>query len=397
MRSARHCCNSVWYNEDMSEQTPQQESFIKKQLKLAVSTLTITTVGTLSIAFWLNLALFSLFIICAFILASIIGVADQTAQSDRVYTTVYGNSTSNHKVLSIPLFGPIEGSKQTQNPVSIFGVDNTVYGYEIKQEIKEAADSQAYSGLVLEVNSPGGTIYGSKAIADGVQYFKEKTKKPVYVSVQGLAASGSYWVSASADKIFADSGTGIGSIGVIYGPFTYFDKVVAIDGGVLGGGVATQNGIEQEYITAGEGKDAGNPFRRLTDTERAIMQQGVNNSYEQFISYVSKRRGIPLETLQSSIGAHLYGENQALQNKLIDGIASREEVYKALASSEGNQNNFYVESSHAPEEDFWRSLGVNYFNKQKQSAKNVKPLICTGSVTQPLALHGDTAQFCDKE
>lgn len=379
----------------MTEKTPApNDSFVKKQLKLAASTWTVATVGTLSIAFWINIAMIGFFITLAIVIASIFSSTNEFSESAQTYQTIYGSSTSDHKFLSIPIYGPIEGSKQNENPATVFGVENTVYGYEIKEELKQAADTDSYSGVILEVNSPGGTIYGSKAVADGVKYFKNKTKKPVYVSVQGMAASGAYWASASADKIFADSGTGVGSIGVIYGPFTYFDKVVALNGGLLGGGVATENGIEQEYITAGEGKDAGNPFRRLTETERAIMQQGVNNSYDQFLTYVSQQRNIPTEMLRTPIGAHLYGESQALQNKLIDGIASREEVYQSLAKTEGVQNNFYVESSHTTSSNFWSSLSARYVTPAKKTSQKAQPLICTGSVTTPLALHGDAAQFC---
>jgi protease-4 len=381
-------------NKTDPSQKPQ-DSFIKKQLKLAASTFTITTIGTLTLTFWLNL---SVMILGFFLIMMIIAAAAGSTETmkDPIYQTTYGRDTATHKILSLPIDGPIEGSKSGIGPASIFGVDTTVYGYDLKRELIKAADSDEYDGVVLEVNSPGGAIYGAKAIADGVKYFKETTKKPVYASVQGLSASGSYWVSASADKIIADSGTGIGSIGVIYGPFTYFDKVTAIDGGILGGGVTTENGIEQEYITAGEGKDAGNPFRRLTDKEKAIIQQGVNDAYEQFVQYVSAQRGIAVDVIKNEIGAHLYSDNQALQKKLIDGIGSRDEVYDQLAKQAGIQADYRVVSSHVAIDDFWSSLNAKLVGKGNKTTTNIRPQICTGSVTTPLALEATPSQFCSK-
>jgi protease-4 len=374
-----------------------KDTFIKKQLKIAASTWTIATVGTLTLAFWIipGVLIFS-FIFIASIAALISGSTSAEGNSSYSYQTIYGDSTATHKILSIPINGPIEGSsRDSADFASIFGDDSTVYGYDLKQELIAAANTGEYDGVVLEVNSPGGTIYGSKAISDGIDYFKDKTNKPVYASIQGLAASGAYWASSGADRIIADYGTGIGSIGVIYGPFTYFDQVKAIDGGILGGGVTTENGIEQYYITAGDGKDGGNPFRRLTDNEKAIIQQGVNDSYEQFVTHVESTRKITADVIKNDIGAHLYGETQALHKKLIDSTGSKDDVYRAIAEKEGIQTDYRVVSSHISKGDFWSSLGSRFINSDKKASNSKRqPAICTGSVTVPLAIEATPAQFC---
>jgi protease-4 len=84
----------------------------------------------------------------------------------------------------------------------------------------------------------------------------------------------------------------IGSIGVIGGILTYFDNPVALDGGLLGGGIVTKNGIQQTVISAGRGKDLGNPFRKPTEEELQVLRQGVNYEYNQFVQLVgtSKNR-----------------------------------------------------------------------------------------------------------
>ncbi len=337
----------------------------------------------------------------------IIGIAASSSQSfesaasEREYTTIYGDPDTRHTLLSIPIKGPIEGDQSSEGYDSIFADPNVAYGYDLKSELIDAANSRDYDGVVLEIDSPGGTIFGSKAISDGVAYYKKTTKQPVFVHVQGLAASGAFWAAVSADKIIADSGTGIGSIGVIYGPFTYFDKPVALDGGLLGGGVITQNGIEQTYITAGEGKDAGNPFRRLTAKEQAVIQQGVNDSYEQFVSYVADRRKISSSVIQTDIGAHLYGEKQALTHGLIDEIGSREVAYHELALLAGVAGRYHVVSSHEASSDFWSRLGAQLPSKEQKtdsstSSGNPNALVCRGAVAVPLAFYGQPASACKK-
>lgn len=370
-------------------------AFFKHQLKLAFSTLTIASVATLTVTFWINASIIMLLIFMVGIFAS---SSDDAAngQSDYLYTTTYGSEEAKHKILSIPVTGPIEGSQSGDSYGGIFADPTVSYGYDLKRELIRAANSKEYAAVILEIDSPGGTIYGSKAIADGVAYYKEKTKRPVYASIQGMAASGGYWSAVSADKIIADSGTGIGSIGVIYGPFTYFDKPVAIDGGILGGGVITQNGIEQTYITAGEGKDAGNPFRRLTPKEQEVIQTSVNDAYGDFVDHVSRQRAISSETIQASVGAHLYGEKQALANKLIDKIASREEAYQELAEVAGVSKNFRIVSSHELTGDFFSLLGSKLKLGPEQPVRSnpQNALACMGEVAVPLAYHGQPASAC---
>ena len=371
-------------------QTPHNnDSFFKKQVKLAISTLNVATVATFSITFWINASVLSLFLFMVVIAAVMAG--DTSGGSEREYVAVYGSDTATHKILSIPIKGPIEGSVADVG-YSIFADPTIAYGYDLKQEIIKAADSGEYDGLVLEINSPGGTIYGAKAISDGVKYFKEVTKKPVIASVQGMAASGAYWAAVSADQIIADSGTGIGSIGVIFGPFTYYDKPTADSA------VTTQNGIEESYITAGEGKDAGNPFRRLTDQEKAIFQQGVDDSYDDFVNHVAQSRGIETATIRTKIGAHFYGDKQALGLKLIDSIGSPDVAYNALAKKAGVASDYQVVSSHSDPTGLPSLFGVHLPWKAEKVAKSsgTKAQVCTGQISVPLSYYGNPARSCQK-
>ncbi len=375
---------------------PKPDSFFKKQLKLASSTAVVTSVATFVIGFWTNLSIILLFIGIA-----IVGAAAFASSGGTSGDVVYGKEGASHKLLSLRLTGPIEGSSDDSGSGgigSLFGAQSSVYGYDVKNRLLKAIDEK-YDGIILEIDSPGGTIFGAKAISDGIEQYRAATKKPVYAHVQGLAASGAYWAAVETDKILADAGTGTGSIGVIYGPFTYYNNPTAVDGGLLGGGVVTQGGIEETYITAGEGKDAGNPYRRLTDKEVAVLQESVNDNYEQFVKHVAERRGISESTIRDSIGAHLYGEDGALKRKLIDGVASREQAYNQLAEAAHLKWGEYEVVRDAPSaSNPWDSFSAKFLGGKpaasaQTSASSALPGVCS-SVSTPLAYHGDLMQLC---
>lgn len=253
-------------------------------------------------------------------------------------TPVYGDGAN--QLLSIKVEGVIAGQSESEGFLgSLAGLSS---GYEVKDQLIAAAEDSTIKGVVLEINSPGGTIYGAHAIADGVEYYRTQTKKPVYAFISGMGASGAYWAAASTDKILADYGTDTGSIGVIMGPFEYYNKVIATDGGLLGGGVITQNGVEQTYITAGRSKDIGNPYRRLTNDEIASLQRQVNNEYDNFVAYVSARRSITADTIKTQIGAMSYDNKTAQSLKLIDATADRDEAYDQLAEAAGVSQDYTI-------------------------------------------------------
>ncbi|HEY5806223.1 MAG TPA: S49 family peptidase, partial [Candidatus Saccharimonadales bacterium] len=260
-------------------------------------------------------------------------------------------------------------------------------GYDAKRQLYEAADDDTIKGVVLEINSGGGTIYGARAIADGVEHYRSKTHRPVYAHIQGMAASGALWAAVSADKVIADYGSSIGSIGVIAGPFKYYDKVVA-EGNIL-----TQNGIESVIVSAGKSKDIGDPYRRLTEEELAALRQGVNNDYDMFLEFVSQRRGIATDTIRNQIGAMIYDNKTAKSHKLIDDTNSKEGAYDALAqAAQLNKDDYevirvYTEVTQS--EDFASEAASGASLRQSGISSS-----CTLSQVR-LAYHGDITRLCD--
>lgn len=335
----------------------------------------------------LVVALFVPLLVLAGILAAVTGDDDGDG-----YRFVYGDDGSRNKLLSIPIRGVILG-EEPDDAGGLFGSLGIVYGYSIKEKLIEAAEDSSIDGVILELETPGGTIFGSIAIADGVREYQERTGKPVLAFVAGISASGGMYAMAPADRILADHGSLLGSIGVTMGAFEYWNGLIATEGGIFGGGVTTSEGIEFQPITAGRGKDIGAPYRRLTDEERRVLQQGVDNAYADFVRHVSEARDIPEATIRDRIGALVYDNKTAEELGLIDGTANREAAYAEaarLAGLEGDDWQVVREES-----DFGILGGLfGIGGDEKPGAADGETRgICFPPYTI-LAYHGDPAALC---
>ncbi|MCC6437931.1 MAG: S49 family peptidase [Acidimicrobiales bacterium] len=258
------------------------------------------------------------------------GVSASSTQGDLPTSFVAGDEGNANKLLAVPVTGVILGESEGGGGF-LSSLLSATYGYQVKADLEAAAERNDIKGVVLEMDTPGGTIFGSRAIADAVTAYRERTGRPVLAYVRGLSASGGMYAMAGADHIVADHGTLVGSIGVIFGPLSQYDNVIATDGGLLGGGVETTGGITEIYITAGRSKDLGNPYRPLQDEERKALQLGVDNNYETFVSHVAEGRGIEASAIKDQLGALIYDEQTALQSGLIDQVGNRDEAYVKAA------------------------------------------------------------------
>ncbi len=364
------------------------DSFFKYIFKVFIRTVVVTSTI-------LGVASVPGFLFFFFILVLVAGNSSDTAGLKTEYVT--GKSSSENKILVIPIVGVIIND-HSPSASDFFPTDNT-YGQDIKRQLYEASFDDAIKAVVFDIDSPGGTIVGSNAVAEGVAYM-EKDKKPVYAHISGLAASGAYWVAASAEKIYADFGSTIGSIGVINGEFLYYDFVTSIDGGLFGGGVTTKNGITEYIVSAGKGKDIGNPFRKPTTEELAIMQRGADNNYTAFVNFVAKKRGIPADTIRNQIGAYVYDNDTAQNYKLIDGTANREDAYGRLAEAAKLGRDYQVvrlKPRQSPIENLLQSA-VSRFIKAPTAASDtlapVKAALCIPN--QSLVFYGDVKSVCGR-
>jgi protease IV len=243
--------------------------------------------------------------------------------------TVWGAAGAPARLIAVPVTGVILGSES--DGVTFGGA---TYGYDVADTI-DALQTEDADGLILELNTPGGTIHGSRAIADAVERYQKRTGNQVMAHVQGMSASGGMYAMAGADQIVADHGSLVGSIGVVMGPFQRFRDVTGIPGSLLEPGVTTDGGVTEEYLSRGRGKDFGNPYRDMTEEERAVLGRGLDREYEAFVAWVSQARGIPPQTIVDELGAFVFDSYTAVDRGLVDRVLGREEAYRYAAEING--------------------------------------------------------------
>lgn len=258
-----------------------------------------------------------------------LGDSDEADDDTLEFRYVDGDEDSENYLLELRINGPILNSPSN---AGFFSIDSSVtYAYQFQELMEKVTEDDRIQGIFLRMSTPGGTIVGSTVIYDALADYKEATENPIHVYIEGLSASGGVWAMVAADQILAAPGSIIGSIGVIGPTLVYFNNPIAVDGGLLGGGVTTQGGIQQFVISAGKGKDLGNPFRQPTEEELANLRTNISNEYDNFVSHVSETRGISEQTLRQEMGAFIFGTEQAQQYNLIDGTSGRPEAIAALA------------------------------------------------------------------
>lgn len=269
------------------------------------------------------------FVVLIALVAGLLSGGGGAGETDPVTETVWGEETAGGRLVSVPITGVILGG--TSDGATFGGA---TYGYEVADLI-DSLDEDDADGLILELNTPGGTIYGSRAIADAVERYQERTGHQVMAHVQGMAASGGVYAMAGADQIVADHGSLVGSIGVIMGPFQRYRDVTGIPGSLIEQGVTTEGGITEEYLSRGRGKDFGNPYRDMTEEERAVMEANLDREYAEFVAWVSEARGIPAETVVEGLGAYVFDSRSAIERGLVDDVMGREEAYRHAADMNG--------------------------------------------------------------
>jgi len=189
-------------------------------------------------------------------------------------------------------------------------------------ELKKFADDSSIKAIILHVNSPGGGVAASEEIYREVKRIHEEKKKRSVVSIESVGASGAYYVASASNKIYADNGSIVGSIGVIaewvnYGDLMKWAKLKSV------------------VFKTGEFKDTGDPARDLTPAEQAYMQSLIDNMFGQFVQAVADGRGIKVDDVKAIANGKVWTGAQALDMKLIDNVGDFEAVVKDTAKSVG--------------------------------------------------------------
>lgn len=228
---------------------------------------------------------------------------------------------SGDRYLPISIHSPFKGEKISV--IKLEGIISDSAGGSFIREItssnfaldliSKAAKDPNVKGIVLRINSPGGTVAASQEIYQAV--LKAKKKKPVVITMGDVAASGGYYIASAGDTIFANPGTLTGSIGVITSYLNFHDLLNKI-------------GVKGVTFKSGEFKDIGNPTRPITEQEKKILQAILDDSYKQFIGDVAKGRNMPKEKIALLAKGLIYTGAQAKKVGLVDYLGDYSKAIK---------------------------------------------------------------------
>jgi protease IV len=207
---------------------------------------------------------------------------------------------------------------------------------EIKGEIDSEGDASAESvvasmrsafedagaqGIVLLINSPGGSPVQAGIINDEIKRLKAKHKKPIYAVVEESCASAAYYIAAATDRIFVDKASIVGSIGVLMDGFGFT-------------GLMEKLGVERRLLTAGENKGFLDPFSPQTDRHRVYAQQMLDQVHKQFIEVVKAGRGKRLKDSPELFSGLFWTGQQAVELGLADQLGNIDFVAREVIKAE---------------------------------------------------------------
>ena len=229
----------------------------------------------------------------------------------------------------------------------------------ILQKVEKAMQTKNLKGIVLRVNSGGGSALASEIIYQELV----KLKIPIYVSMSDTTASGGYYISMAGNKVFANNATITGSIGVVSMLPKFYNA-------------QDKYGIHSNSISKGRYSDINDNFAPLSEESRTKISQSMQETYKEFKSRVSKNRKLDENTLETYAQGKIWLGDEAKNINLIDGIASLDEVIKIMAKDLRLRNNYAVENIYL-EEDFSQKLKslanmiTQKFSLSAQMKKNI--------------------------
>ncbi len=195
----------------------------------------------------------------------------------------------------------------------------------VRESLRKAEKDDRIAGLILRINSPGGTVTASDIIHHEIVEFRNRRNVPVLACIMGVGTSGGYYVAAAADEIIAHPTAITGSIGVILMKFNVE-------------GLMEKIGVAEQTVKSGDKKDIMSPFRKATPEEIKLGQEIIDQFYGRFLDIVMARKGNSLsrDELRKLADGRLYTARQALEGKLVDGIGYLDDVIASIRKTVGD-------------------------------------------------------------
>ena len=210
-------------------------------------------------------------------------------------------------------------SETTLNPANLQEIElmgPIMSADSVIEEIEKAQKDPKIKGVLLNVNSPGGAVPPSIEIAYAIKELKKH--KPVIAYASGIMASGSYYASIYANKIIANPGSIVGSIGVIMQSVNAEELMETI-------------GVKPQTVKQGTYKEAGTPTREWTPQERAELETLTKDTYDLFVKDVATARGLDINASKSYADAHIFASQRAKSVGLIDEVGVKSQAKTQLA------------------------------------------------------------------
>ncbi len=212
--------------------------------------------------------------------------------------------------------GPIAGDESA----GLLG-DDSVSSSDVVAQLEKARDDDRIKGVILEINSPGGSAVASDEIAQAVKSVRA-SGKPVVAWIRESGASGAYWIASSSDHIVANRMSITGSIGVIS---SYLEFAQFLD----------QWNVTYNRLVSGDMKDVGDPFEKLTPEDRAFLQGKLDRVHEFFIEEVAANRNLSVDKVRAIGDGRFYLGVEAKDIGLVDELGGKEEALAYIENRTG--------------------------------------------------------------
>ena len=250
----------------------------------------------------------------------------QKQNTEDSYVQMFLRSQSVHKLTLVD-----GNSDETIQKISIEGeigaeMTNTYSRASVINQIKEAKSNSNVKAILLSINTPGGGVYETAELYNELK----NSGKDVYVSMKKQATSGGYYVSMAAKKIFANTETTTGSLGVI---MSYVSAQKFLN----------DHGIKQETIRSGEQKAVGGLTEDLPESTRKIYQEQNKEAYDRFVKAIAQGRNMSEDEVRKLADGRTYTGTQAVENKLIDKIGTEEDLINFIKEDKKLSNPKVIE------------------------------------------------------
>ena len=233
---------------------------------------------------------------------------------DKIEEVILIRSPEREKILLLDISGLISSSSSSK----LFARETDLLS-QVYYRLKKASEDPLIKGVILRLDTPGGEVTASDIICHEIQNFKRRTGIPVLALMMSVAASGGYYIASACDYLIANPSSLTGSIGVI----SIFPNIEGLMGKI---------GVGVQVIKSGKLKDAGSPFRNMTDEEKKIFQNIIDEYYQNFLDvvYRSRKDFLSLEELKKLADGRIFTASQALEAGLIDEIGYFDSALKKM-------------------------------------------------------------------